>query len=192
MLVLKSHAHLKITFTLLGASTRSVSPFPTLHIALSSPQPGTLLISVCVDAGTLTHCIGMLHGIPQHASLTFLIPSCDRYGASRGLSKALLPSLQGQWTWCPAPLGLPPVFLGDVCSCGVSEPEGLHLFTNAGKCCPAWGTSLSPISQRMGIPPPLHLCQCLVLSVSLIGSLTSMRWSLVGKNGCWLKTRVPR
>ena len=155
------------------------------------------LIPVCVDAGTLVRCIGMLRGIPHPASVTFLIPSpCDRCGASRGLSKALLPSVRGQWTWCPAPLGLPPVSLGDVYSWGVSEPEGLHLFTNAGKCCPAWGTSLSPISQCMGIPPPLHLCQCLVLSVSLIGNLTSIKWSLCFRNTsevdrCFLLVEIP-
>lgn len=88
----------------------------------------------------------MLHSIPQHASVTFLILSpCDRLWG-------LLPSVLEQWTWCPAPLGLPLVSLGDVSSCGVAEPQGLHLFTDVGKCCPAWGTSLSASASMWGFP----------------------------------------
>ena len=132
----------------------------------------------------------MLHSIPQHASVTFLIPSpCDRLWG-------LLPSVLEQWTWCPAPLGLPLVSLGDVSSCGVAEPEGLHLFTNVGKCYPAWGTSLSPSASMWGFPLLSIFSSVWWYYLSLIGNLTSIKWSLVFAFwtpvrlidcSCWLK-----
>lgn len=89
-----------------------------------------------------------------------------------------------------------PVSLGDVSRCGVAEPEGLSLFTSTGKCCPICGPSPSLITQRRRIPLCLRLCRCSVLSISLIGNLMSIKWSLAFAFwtpvrliycSCWLK-----
>ena len=149
MLVLKSYAHFKITFKLLGDSSHSVSP----------PPHTLFLISICVEAGTLSslHQSAAWYSTARIVTFHLLILLVTGMGVP---SNALLPSVLLAVDMLSCLFWACPVSLGDVSRCGVAEPEGLYLFTSTGKCCPAWGTSLSLITQRRRIPLCLHLCQC--------------------------------